>query len=40
VLSERAGGRRSYGITANIYSHINIEQQREAADRRGEAFSW
>ena len=28
----------SYGITADIYRHINIEQQCEAADLLGEAF--
>jgi hypothetical protein len=37
---DRAGDARalSYGITADIYRHINIEQQCEAADRLGEAF--
>jgi integrase len=33
-------GHSSYGITADIYSHVNVEQQREAADRLGEAFPW
>ena len=33
-------GHSSYGITADIYSHVNIEQQREAAERLGEAFQW
>jgi integrase len=33
-------GHSSYGITADIYSHVNIEQQREAADRLGQAFPW
>jgi hypothetical protein len=38
----RAGDARalSYGITADIYSHINIEQQCEAADRLGRRSSW
>jgi integrase len=31
-------GRSSYSITADIYSHANIEQQREAAERLGEAL--
>jgi hypothetical protein len=31
-------GHSSYGITADIYSHVAIEQQREAAERLGEAF--
>ena len=29
-------GHSSYGITADIYSHVAIEQQREAAERLGE----
>ena len=33
-------GRSSYSITADIYSHVNIEQQREAAEGLGEAFPW
>jgi integrase len=33
-------GHSSYGITADIYSHVAIEQQREAAERLGEAFPW
>jgi integrase len=33
-------GHSSYGITADIYSHVAIEQQREAAQRLGEAFPW
>jgi integrase len=32
-------GHSSYGITADIYSHVAIEQ-REAAKRLGEAFPW
>jgi integrase len=33
-------GHSSYGITADIYSHVAIEQQREAAERLGDAFPW
>jgi integrase len=33
-------GHSSYGITADIYSHVAVEQRREAAERLGEAFSW
>jgi site-specific recombinase XerD len=33
-------GHSSYGVTADIYSHVNAEQQREAADRLAEAFPW
>jgi integrase len=33
-------GHSSYGITADIYSHVAMEQQREAAERLGEAFPW
>jgi integrase len=33
-------GHSSYAFTADIYSHVAIEQQREAADRLGEAFTW
>jgi integrase len=33
-------GQSSYGITADIYSHVDVEQQREAAERLGEAFPW
>jgi integrase len=33
-------GHSSYGITADIYSHVASEQQREAAERLGEAFPW
>jgi integrase len=33
-------GHSSYGITADIYSHVHIEQQREAAERLGEVFPW
>jgi site-specific recombinase XerD len=33
-------GHSSYGITADIYSHVAVEQRREAAERLGEAFKW
>jgi integrase len=33
-------GHSSYGITADVYAHVNVEQQREAAERLGEAFPW
>jgi site-specific recombinase XerD len=33
-------GHSSYGITADVYSHVAAEQQREAAERLGEAFLW
>jgi len=33
-------GHSSYGITADIYSHVAMDQQREAAERLGEAFQW
>ena len=33
-------GHSSYGVTADIYAHVNVEQQREAAERLGEAFPW
>jgi site-specific recombinase XerD len=33
-------GHSSYGITADVYAHVNVEQQREAAARLGEAFQW
>jgi hypothetical protein len=33
-------GHSSYGITADIYSHVAVEQQREAAERLREAFPW
>jgi site-specific recombinase XerD len=31
-------GHSSYGITADIYSHVAMEQQREAAERLSEVF--
>jgi integrase len=33
-------GHSSYGITADIYSHVAMEQQREAAERLRDAFPW
>jgi integrase len=33
-------GHSSYGITADIYSHVAVDQQREAAERLGEVFPW
>jgi integrase len=33
-------GHSSYGITADVYAHVNVEQQREAAQRLGEVFPW
>lgn len=33
-------GHSSFSTTADIYAHVNVEQQREAAERVGEAFRW
>jgi integrase len=33
-------GHSSYSITADVYAHVAVEQQREAAERLGEAFRW
>jgi integrase len=33
-------GHSSYSITADIYSHVAVEQQREAAEQLGKAFAW
>jgi integrase len=33
-------GHSSYGITADIYSHVAMEQRREAAERLSEVFPW
>ena len=30
----------SYTITADIYAHVAVAQQREAAEQLGEAFPW
>jgi len=32
--------RSAYGITADIYSHVAMEQQRVAAERLSEFFPW
>jgi integrase len=33
-------GHSSYAITADIYSHVAPAQQREAADKLGQAIRW
>jgi integrase len=33
-------GHSTYAVTADTYAHIAVAQQREAADRLGEAFPW
>ena len=33
-------GHATYAVTADIYAHVAVEQQREAAERLGEAFPW
>ncbi|MGY1636990.1 hypothetical protein ACI78V_10080 [Geodermatophilus sp. SYSU D00742] len=33
-------GHSSYAITADIYSHVGLAQQREAADRLDQALRW
>jgi integrase len=33
-------GHSTYAVTADIYAHIAVAQQREAAERLGEAFPW
>ena len=33
-------GHSSYTITADIYSHVAPVQQREAADKLGQAIHW
>jgi integrase len=33
-------GHSSYAITADIYSHVAPVQQREAADKLGQAIHW
>jgi hypothetical protein len=35
-----AAERSAYGITADIYSHVAMEQQRVAAERLSEVFPW
>jgi len=39
-LVQEVLGHSSYAITADVYSYIAVEQQREAATRLGEAFPW
>jgi integrase len=33
-------GHSTYAITADTYAHVAVEQQREAAEKLGEAFPW
>jgi integrase len=33
-------GHSTYAVTADTYAHIAVAQQREAAERLGEAFQW
>ncbi|HJV14652.1 MAG TPA: tyrosine-type recombinase/integrase [Propionibacteriaceae bacterium] len=33
-------GHSTYAVTANIYAHVAVEQQREAAEQLGKAFPW
>jgi integrase len=33
-------GHSTYAVTADTYAHVAVEQQREAAERPGEAFQW
>ena len=33
-------GHSTYAVTADTYAHVAVEQQREAAERLGEAFRW
>jgi site-specific recombinase XerD len=33
-------GHSTYTVTADTYAHIAVAQQREAAERLGEAFPW
>jgi hypothetical protein len=35
-----AAERSAYGITADIYGHVAMEQQRVAAERLSEVFPW
>jgi site-specific recombinase XerD len=32
-------GHSTYAVTADTYAHVPVEQQREAAERLGEAFA-
>ncbi len=33
-------GHSSYAITADVYSHVGVRQQKDAADKLAEAFGW
>ena len=33
-------GHSSYAITADVYSHVGVSQQKDAADKLAEAFGW
>jgi site-specific recombinase XerD len=33
-------GHSTYAVTADTYAHIAVTQQREAAERLGQAFQW
>ncbi len=33
-------GHSTFSVTADIYSHVGVTQQREAAERLGTAFQW
>ena len=33
-------GHSSYAITADVYSHVGVTQQRDAADRLAEVLGW
>ena len=36
----RCSGTHRIAITGDVYGHVNVEQQRGAAERLGEAFPW
>jgi len=33
-------GHSSYAITADVYAHVGVSQQKDAADKLAEAFGW
>jgi integrase len=33
-------GHSSYAITADVYSHVGVSRQEDAADKLAEAFGW
>lgn len=33
-------GHSSYAITADVYAHVGVDQQKDAADKLAEAFGW